>query len=86
MACESRQNLNLNKNALYLWKVISTKINKVGKKWLDGVTETNSHFDDFYIFFSYNFFSLFEHNDDMWLFLDLEFVLISRVKNVVCVN
>ena len=56
------------------------------KKWLDGVTETNSHFDDFYIFFSYNFFSLFEHNDDMWLFLDLEFVLISRVKNVVCVN
>ena len=42
----------LDKNALYLWKVISTKINKVGKKWLDGVTETNSHFDDFYIFFS----------------------------------
>ena len=80
MACESRQNLNLNKNALYLWKVISTKINKVGKKWLDGVTETNSHFDE------YNFSSLFEHNDDMWLFLDLEFVLISRVKNVVCVN
>ena len=56
------------------------------KKWLDGVTEPNSHFDEFYIFFSYNFFSLFEHNDDMWLFLDLEFVLISRVKNVVCVN
>ena len=50
------------------------------KKWLDGVTETNSHFDE------YNFSSLFEHNDDMWLFLDLEFVLISRVKNVVCVN
>ena len=50
------------------------------KKWLDGVTETNSHFDE------YNFSSLFEHNNDMWLFLDLEFVLISRVKNVVCVN